>query len=112
VQADLCTDVPSREVSAAVAEHVAMGCFDMSRDEWTRLLKIWQDGQDVCGILRGLDALGCCRLVGLQEQLGLAESEFEPLVVCLVRRWGTSTSRLLRAARWAVHEGSPGWEML
>ena len=82
--------------------HLSGGCSDVDEHEWTRLTQVWKDGQEISGVLASLHLLGCMRFVGLQEQLDMTESEFEPLVLCFVASRRTTGKKLREVAWWAT----------
>ena len=51
-------------------------------------------GVTILVAVRGLEALGCRKIIDVQSKVGYWHSEFEPLVVCFLRGRGMSTEEL------------------
>jgi hypothetical protein len=83
-----------RRVVRGVSHHVKFCLSSAEAEERERMEKLLVDGLRVTRLARALVTLGRCTLGRLQNKLKLEDSEFEPLVFCLLRPAGMSTEAL------------------
>jgi hypothetical protein len=85
-------------VCVVVGDHLN-GCVGgISAKEQARLIKVWSDGARVSSVVESLVTLGCGRIVGVEEAMGMHDSEFEGLLLSLMCSRGLRSKDLRRIA--------------
>jgi hypothetical protein len=81
-----------------VGDHLNGGCFRYTAEERERLFNICLQGLRTSVVAGSLAGLQCPRILGVQEGTAPGDSEFELLLVCLMRPYGMGTEELRRIA--------------
>ena len=96
---DIAADIGCRKLNYAIWEHLEECAVMITGAEQKRLRKLSEDGCTILGLMQSLKAAGCQpRLAGIQEKAGIANSEYETMVMSLVRPLGMETERFFQLA--------------